>query len=686
MQKNGRTANWFEYSEQKKTLLVGGIIIISLAMLAVTVRRNNVSFDSWWHLKLGLDWLESGLSMWRDRYSFTFYGEEVAGPPYLFQILLAWLVTNFGLVSGFELYKFGSNVLVLALVTFFLRKLRTPVVVYCLVLPLLVVLLQLRAIVRPELISYSFCVLAVMLYYRARSGLSAANMLPIVALMLLWCNYHSPIFGYIIFFGYFVDTALQQVRNRAPTNIWLKWLGWGVAVVAVGYLCPDFNHPLIHLFHFSAEWKDLIMEYLPATVLYGKSPAIYILIAVALITLVLLLKKREFGLLFVCTLLIFFSVDMVRLVTPSGIVVLCIFAWMVSEIDLGKQLQNLPRGLNQAIGAAVMVSFVISLASSVNVARSYMEENRRSGDIFPEDVADYMISQTISGRIFNDYGIGGYLIYRLSPNSQVYIDGRTDILYPVDHFNHHSGAEKSPDILRAEIEKYDIDLAILKNTQRNYSLVRDAGTHGLDYPGIKFSLFRRDNPNFPLLGTLLAYPACWNGDMSSALEEEQNKAISILPDSSSMLLFINFVIEYANTDDKIEFLSTLEEDIAWTVPMLRFAGFQALILNLDSIAHELFAGIRAKTFGDFLGGALAQARLGEWRNAEKLLDAVTKLTWSENKSEISILYGLLVSIRENTPLELIEDSYVNRLGDEIGANNDSFSSSTPNPRSFCPDA
>jgi hypothetical protein len=685
MQKNRLAVNWFEQTEHKRKLLVGGTIIICLAMLALTTRRYNVSYDSFWHLQTGLDWLRNGLSPWRDHFSFTFNGKEIINPPYLFEILLGWLVSQFGLEPGFQLYKFAGFLLVFGLVVFFLRKLRAPVVVYLLVLPLLVVLLQIRSIVRPELISYSFSVLAVMLYYRARKRMSVTNMLPMVVLMLVWSNYHSPIFGYIIFFGYFVDIALQQINDRAPFSAWLQWLGWGVAVVAVGFLTPGLNHPLVHLLFFSPEWKHLIQEYQSA-VLYRELAAIYALITVALVTLILSLRNRQFGLLFVCTLLIFFAVDMARLVTPSGIVILCIFAWMVSEIDLAHQLQRLPHSLSLVIGGSVMALYVLSLASSVKVARSYMVENRTSGFMFPKDVADYMVDQDISGRIFNAYNAGGYLIYRLSPDSQVYIDGRTDILYPLDHYYRHMDAEKSPDILRAEIEKYEIDLAVLENKQSNFSVVRDTETLGLDYVGVRFSLFRKDNPNFPVFGALLAHPACWNPDMSSALEMEQTRANSILPGNSMLLPFMQFVIDYSKTDNRATFLMALEEGSQWTDPKLRFAGYQALIQNLDSIAFELLAGIKKKEFGDYLGGALAKARLGEWKAAEQTLDLGTRVSWSEKTSEIEILHGLLVHIRQNFTLEIIDDAYVDRLAKDVGASSDSASSSVPDIHSFCPDS
>jgi hypothetical protein len=173
--------------------------------------------------------------------------------------------------------------------------------------------------------------------------------------------------------------------------------------------------------------------------------------------------------------------------------------------------------------------------------------------------------------------------------------------------------------------------------------------------------------------------------MSSALKEEQTRAFSILPGDSLLLPFSQFVTDYTETNDRATFLITLEEDSQWSDSKLRFAGHQALKQNLDSIAFELFAGIKKKEFGDYLGGALAKARLGEWKTAEQTLDLGTRLSWSEKTSEIKILHGLLEHIRHNFPLQIIDDAYVDRLGEEVSAGSDSISTIISNARSFCPD-
>ncbi len=528
-------------------------------------------------------------------------------------------------------------------------------------------------------------VLAMMLYYRTRNQLSAAGVLPMIGLMVLWNNYHIPIFGYMIFFGYFVDIALKQLRNGASARIWLQWLGWGIVIVAVGFLKPGFRPPLVGMLSFSPEWKELIQEY-QSVLIYSHAATFYALVIITLTTLALLLWKRQFGLLIVCVILTYNTAFMARLVAPSGLIILCAFAWMISEVDLKILLRNLPAFPRNVIGGTALVIFILSLGTGVNGAREFMEENKSSAIRFPSDVVDYMVAHDISGRIFNDHDAGGYLIYRLSPDTQVYIDGRTNLLYPLAHLKRFIDANKSPDVLRSEIEKFDINLALMENSLHNFSLLNDSDSLGLDFVGAKFSLFRKTKPNFPLLGTLFTQPACWSEDISAALEEEQARANSILPGYSTLLPFVDSVMDYTHADDKTAYLDSLDEWDKWSDSKLRFMGYQALSNGLYLMAFELLDGLENWMFKDFLASALAKVNLGEWKTAEQILDRATRIDWTYmNYDDLVILHGLLEYIRQNATLELIDDAYVDRLAEQVAAPDDSASSSIPDIRSFCRD-
>jgi hypothetical protein len=675
--------SWFEQMERRKPLLVGGTIAVCVAMLAVTARRAFYAYDGYWHLQAGLDWLQKGLSPWQDHFSFTFYGDPITGPPWIFQALLGLLVNWFGLEAGFEILRFSSYCLLLGLFVVFLRKLRAPALVYLLVLPLLVVLLQFRVLVRPELLSYSFSIIALMLYYRAGSGLSPANMLPILGLMLLWSNYHTPIFGYVIFFGYFIDMAWKQIRENATGASWFKWLAWGMAIVAVGFLRPGFEHPLLGFLSFSSKWSEHITEYYDFHS-YVESTGFYALILVSIITLVLLSCKRQFGLLAVSIIVVASSAIMPRLITPGGIVVMGIFAWTVSEMDMDSVLGRLSSAGRNAIGVLALCLLTLSIASGVHKSRQYMEENEFVNERYPIDVTDYMIDHQISGRIFNEFAVGGYLINRLSPDSQVYIDGRTNILYPVEHLELFLEANQFPDVFRAETEKYDIKLALLLNRLDPFSLVYDSGTLGLDFVGRSFSLFRKNNPNFPELGKLIVQPFCWNQRLAETLEAEHSRARLLLPDESMLLPFGNYVSGYTRATDKRVFLKETDQGEKWDIPTLRFSAYQSLDHGLHKLALERFSGFVKWEFQDYLASAVALVQLGQWTQAERLLDKASRHAWPNMKlADLGIFYNLLKYMREHGSLVLFDDAYLNQLENQVGTAAKRIPLSVPAVSSFC---
>ncbi len=664
--------NWTEVLEQRKALLVGGVAAICLAALIVTARRFNITLDVYWHIQTGIDWLYHGLSPWRDHYSFTYYQEAIKSQPYLFQALVGWLATEFGAETGLEILRGVCWVAVLGLVFLFLRTLKSPVVVYLIVVPMLTLLLQQRPVARPELISYSLIVVAVMLYYRARLQMSAATMLPIVLLVWFWNNYHSAVFSYVIFFGLFLDTAVRYLREHADAGLWLRWMGWGFGLIAVWALKPGFQIPFLGLImpgseSFSPEWKDLILEYVSlktklATASWVFDWGVYAMGAITAVTVAMAALRKYPGVIVVCGVLIYSSIEMSRLVTPNGIAALCLFAWVVGEAGSVRLVQRLPRWSVAVAGAAALGIVALSMYSIVWFAQQNMILNRTFTTGFPKDVTDYMIENGIAGRIFNQYEHGGYLIYRLAPDSRVYIDGRTNILYPVEHAKRSLEARGVPGVLAEEIEKYAIDLALLNNSKHNFTLVQDTNLLQLDFVGFEHSLFRKDNARFPLLGRLLARPACWSADDIPELLVERERALTSLPERSPAIDFSGLLVDYAAAPDGRVFLEGAGNLEEWSDYMLRFAGYQALANGANDRAWEYFARLRETEFADYLAVAMSRVAANDWRNAEQALDTLTRTRWGAVKQfELEILYRLLRTIRRNAGLELFDESYLEGL-------------------------
>ena len=81
------------------------IFIICYILLAVIAMRPMIAFDTFWHLQMGKDFVEGGLSPWVDHYSFSYPGGDITSIPLMFQMLVYQFVSFFGEETGFYLIK-----------------------------------------------------------------------------------------------------------------------------------------------------------------------------------------------------------------------------------------------------------------------------------------------------------------------------------------------------------------------------------------------------------------------------------------------------------------------------------------------------------------------------------------------------------------------------------------------------
>lgn len=657
--------DWFSSLEQKRRFTLIAIILLMVATIAVTSLRDPRTLDGFWHLKMGQDWIENGLSPWQDHYSFTYQGEEINSPPVVFQVTLYWLVKHFGVDGGFKLFKFLSMMLVLVMMLWWLHRIKSPVLVYCLVLPLVVTMLQFRATVRPELISYAFLVLAVILYEKVRSKFSFENMLAIAVLMLVWNNYHSSIFGYIVFMGLFIDLGLNQIKQGAAFSAWLKWSGWGLLIVGLGFVNPSMTHPLIAAITFPDEWKSLIQEY-NSPLMYKNVPSLYVLIFIAFVTLFLCWKQKLYGYLFICVFLLINAATMARLVAPTGLVVLCIFALVATQLDYSRLLETGNRYFRVAIPLGAVLVFVVPLLNSVINARAFVAQNRETSGLFPYAMVEYMKDSGRAGRIFNEYDMGGFLIYQLAPDSQVYIDGRTNILYPLEHYQRQQGAFASADVLIEEIEKYDVQYVITRSTSDKALLVEQTGLMKLDYADLRYFLYSRKDANVPTAGTLWARPYCWKeNDTGRLIEEGATAAIYFTPDTQ-LHPFIKLMTDYGDSHDRPAFLEQQRETVYWPDASKRFVGYQAMKLGNFELARQHFMNVTTKDPKDFLATALSELRMGQPGDAEATLSKALNRTWNQLEfRDMLIMHALLSEVREKQGWRILDDSYLDHFADQV---------------------
>jgi hypothetical protein len=315
---------------------------------------------------------------------------------------------------------------------------------------------------------------------------------------------------------------------------------------------------------------------------------------------------------------------------------------------------------------AALLVFLIPLLSGVKLARDSVKSNPSLIGYFPEQLAGYMRSSNRSGRIFNEYQLGGYLIHELSPKSQVYIDGRTEILYPIDHYRRLLRAKKSANFMSAEIEAFDIDYVILQNTFENAKLMAEVESMSLDFPDLRYSLYSRHDASFPVAGRLWGMPYCWQERMAEGLADERAAAVLLLPEWSPLHSLLHVAAAYGYSEDKEAFFRDQTDTEDWSDPAKRFVGYRALEHGHHELALRLFGTTAVKEPMDYLAGALASLRAGDPGRSEEILDQATKSDWRKIEfGYFVILSSLLQEIQAQQPLRLIELDYVEQLTAEV---------------------
>ena len=616
-----------------------------------------VSYDAYWHLKMGQDLLSSGLSPRVDHYSFTFPDQPIANLPYLFQVVLAVFVSVFGLSEGFQLIKVFSFSLFLLAVYLFYKKIKAPWPVIFITLPYIFLFLLYRFFhVRPEILDSILVVTSLILYVKARESFSHRNLIYIAVLQLFWVNYHVAILGYVIFFGLFLDKAVEMLGKQNSDITWRRWVSWGSVLFLIGFINPDFYHPLFAVLNFSSEWAitnehGLTHELIPNSSLF----TLFWLISAYLVGSMIV--QREYGLALVAGIFAFKSWQMLSLVTVSGIVVVTLLALSLSKVDWSDFFKKVKPGIRflvMTVGCLMAISgFVLSAVEADKV-----NQKTNAGDL-PHSIASYLREKyPEGGNILNRMRDGGFLLYQLPPGFKVYIDGRTNVLYPIDFVTRFADlyASQYGQQIVDEIDRYNIEFAILPIEMGKLPVANKMHPLSVEYVDKGFILMSSRENNFPLSSRILYFPMCWQESYQSALVAEFIKAKKILPADSVLVPLLGSLNELNDSASPAFFFNSVDTEQLSSRYHQRLLGYVALEHNFDKHAFDFFQSIIKKETFDLLMMAYAALNYQNYDDAEKLLLFASSESWSIlrdrklNNDEQVIASSLLETLKQHRPL------------------------------------
>jgi tetratricopeptide (TPR) repeat protein len=412
--------------------------ILFFALIIAATFHTFVTGDFYFHIKTG-EYIVTHHSLpMTDQFSYTVGGHPIVPYEWVHEVLEYLVYQNFGFL-GVGIF---SSLFLLIYIGIYRQIL---VEIFDLNFLSRVFLISVTVILnnpywseRPQILAY--CLYMVVLYVCLKRAFLNKNWLWLsIPSLLIWTNTHaSMILGLSVLFGYSISYWIKKYRTSHKDDLKLAKdfslyaivgfivtvlppLGFGVYELLIKFFQ---NRTLIS--SFIDEWSPLYSDWQ----IFLTYAVIYV-IALGSFIWVLSRKhpeksgwtKNELLYLFLPLLpVVLFGLSGQRQ-SPFALPTLCLFL-----IPFIKKLHI--RGLHRFAPAVLGGVLIVALIWSLNLFRGINTNDYKTGEQFYPKQSISFIQSDMKGNMLNDFGLGGYLLYRLGPDQKVFIDGRTEMYLP----------------------------------------------------------------------------------------------------------------------------------------------------------------------------------------------------------------------------------------------------------------
>jgi hypothetical protein len=261
--------------------------------------------------------------------------------------------------------------------------------------------------------------------------------IPMPLIMMVWVNLHAGYFlGLVIIAIYIVVSLIELIKvdhliiesPRVPDLKPILMLCGALGLSILATLAnPNGFHILLYPFQTltSQAMQQFIQEWFsPDFHQLEWQPLIWFILA--LIGAGMLGKKEISPTKILLTLIFGYSaLRSIRFIPLFAIVAIPILAEQIGSIIKIKSEVKFPSRIFKWTATILIV--VTMLVVTLHFSQVVQGEQKSEAAIFPRAAVDWIEAHQPEGNLFNSYGWGGYIIWRLYPQYLVYIDGRADV-------------------------------------------------------------------------------------------------------------------------------------------------------------------------------------------------------------------------------------------------------------------
>ena len=426
-------------------------LAIFLAVIGLGPRLLNMDGDLGRHLTIGNYILDNLTIPTRDIFSHTMEGFQLTPHEWLAQVIFAISYR----LAGLDGVVIISALLIATTFTLVYKQCMKQSNTLLLSLGMTIIgvaAASLHWLARPHLFTLLFTVLWIgEMEYMRRTGRIRLWSLPL--LMLIWVNFHGAfIVGFVIWGAYLIDSLFSSRHKRivvgsgSMLNVWLQKIspaglllvvgviafcitfanpaGWHIWETTFGFLSNRYlvSHTVEYLppdFQTISTWPFLVM--ILASILLGSLSSRRIPIASA----ILLSVWTAMGLLSARNIPIY-AVIAAPIMARIGSLILRDNEKFQQMVNLDSRLRKVDFKLYGFLWPMICVLFVVIVLIGGGSLDFNRTGNEFSPKVFPVEAINWLVEQQDIGPVFNYFPWGGYLLYRIWPEQQVFIDGQTD--------------------------------------------------------------------------------------------------------------------------------------------------------------------------------------------------------------------------------------------------------------------
>lgn len=458
--------NWMElilalkkWFEKNLFYLLAVFLLLFWYSLFLLKDINLVTADLGRHLKNGELFLQNFQVPAVNLYSYTY-------PDFLF-INHHWGtgVVFFLIEKVFGFAGLSFFFIALSLLTFWLFfRLAEKMSSFFIALPIALLAIPLlgeRTEIRPEIFSYFFAGLFFWLLWHFQKGRLSFRWLWLLPLIeLLWVNTHIYFFlGFLLLGSFWLEDLFSDRKN-------LKKLTLILFLTSLASLLNPFGiQGLIYPFLIFGNYGYRIVEnqtvwFLENLQVFHTNFPIFkaalLLLGISFSAL-LIFKRKKFSLALFLPLIIFTGLALmaIRNFTLWGLFLIPVLSYILENLKdkarIGEKAQKI------VLSFSAMLIFLLTFFTN----QSSLQINQDLPANFFSKInapAEFFKKEKLQGPIFNNYDIGGFLIYHLYPQEKVFVDNRPEA-YPQSFFDevYVPIQEKETEWQKAE-EKYKFNV------------------------------------------------------------------------------------------------------------------------------------------------------------------------------------------------------------------------------------